>query len=512
MLLRLYPSRFRAAYGDEALLLFRDRVRDEQGLVAKLRLWMDIFADAVRTVLRDYGRSRPTPAVVSTGWNDGAPQLNVLPCEVPRPSALLFGGMLALFVFGSLFVWLGHGHNYRVLKRWHGPTKHSANAGATAHPALHGARYGEIEVSAPGESAYLVLASLHSGQLQPEPQAAQPTVQDATAAMIQAIESHKIVMFGETHANKQEYEWLCNLVKNAQFADRVDDIVVEFGNSLYQKSVDRYISGEDVPIEQVQKAWRNMVGSYGPPSPVYEWFYKAVRDSNLQHRGAHQIRLLLGDPYGDWGKINNAEDLGPYLANREQWYAQVVKDAVLAKKHRALLIMGGGHFLRRHGAGYIEQELRAGGADPYLVVFGTNAVGGYDDLDPRFDPWPLPAIVSVSGNWVGALPAMPVVTGGVVPAGPLKLADVTDAMLYVGSRNALTEVNMPQSELAGTAYGRELARRIMIETGQSIEFTQPSEDPQFHRPHQQAGPGGPHALPPPPKSIHDPLPPRPPAQ
>jgi hypothetical protein len=29
----------------------------------------------------------------------------------------------------------------------------------------------------------------------------------------------------------------------------------------------------------------------------------------------------------------------PYLTNREQWYAQVVKKEVLAKHHRALLIM-----------------------------------------------------------------------------------------------------------------------------------------------------------------------------
>jgi hypothetical protein len=69
--------------------------------------------------------------------------------------------------------------------------------------------------------------------------------------------------------------------------------VVEFGNSLYQKSVDRYIAGDDVPFEQVQKAWRNMIGTVGPVSPVYGWFYKAVRESNLQRRGGHQIRLQL---------------------------------------------------------------------------------------------------------------------------------------------------------------------------------------------------------------------------
>ena len=90
-----------------------------------------------------------------------------------------------------------------------------------------------------------------------------------------------------------------------------------------------------MPFEQVQKAWRNVVGAIGPPSPVYEWFYKTVRETNLKRRGKHQMRVVLGDPYADSDKIKDREDFGPYLANRDEWYAQVVKDEVLAKNHRA---------------------------------------------------------------------------------------------------------------------------------------------------------------------------------
>lgn len=131
--------------------------------------------------------------------------------------------------------------------------------------------------------------------------------------------------------------------RRPRFADRVDDIVVEFGNSLYQKSVDRYIAGEGVPFDQVRQAWRNVAGAVGPPSPVSEMFYKAVRDSNMRRRGKHQMRVVLGDPYADWDKIKDREDLGPFVANRDSWYATVVKEEVLARKHRAFLIMGWGH-------------------------------------------------------------------------------------------------------------------------------------------------------------------------
>ena len=338
-----------------------------------------------------------------------------------------------------------------------------------------------------------------------------PKPQNATAAVLRAFDNHNIVMFGEYHACKQEYQWLRELVGTPEFADRVDDIVVEFGNSLYQKSVDRYIAGEDIPLAQVQQAWRNVAGAIGPPSPVYESFYKAVREANLKRRGKHQLRIVLGDPYADWDAIKDREDLGPFLANRDSWYTRVVKEEVLDKKRRALLIMGWGHFLRRKGPGGIEQQLLAAGASTWLIVFGTNVTGGYNDLDKRFDAWPLPVIVDLRANWVGDLPAMPVLTGGAAPATALKLGDAADALLYVAPRDALTQLFMPRSELEGTAYGKELDRRMTIQLGRTMNFLHDSaEGPLFERP--RPSDGGPPPLPPPPKSMHDPLPPRPPSR
>src|ERR1700733_14386226 len=72
----------------------------------------------------------------------------------------------------------------------------------------------------------------------------EPAVKGATPAILEAFQSHDIVMLGEIHGNKQEYEWLRSLVASPEFANRVDDIVMEFGNSLYQHAVDRFVSGE----------------------------------------------------------------------------------------------------------------------------------------------------------------------------------------------------------------------------------------------------------------------------
>lgn len=321
----------------------------------------------------------------------------------------------------------------------------------------------------------------------------QPQLENAASAMIQLFHSHDIVMFGEVHDNEQEYEWLCKLVKTPGFAGDVDDIVVEFGNALYQKTVDRYVAGENVPFDEVQLAWRNMVADAEPVSPVYGWLYEAVREANMQRQGKRGIRLLMGSPPGDWSKIKNSADLAPYEAEREQWYAQVVKTEVLAKRHRALLIMGAGHFLRGHdqalqfelaaqqhrdvpldkahlGPGYIERELRAAGANPYLVVFGTNAIDDRGDVDRRFDSWPVPVIVPLSGNWVGALPAQPVMSGGQLPAIPLTLADQADALFYVAPCSVLRTLYLSYAELDGTPYEREMIRRDIILLGHPLTF------------------------------------------
>ena len=104
-----------------------------------------------------------------------------------------------------------------------------------------------------------------------------PTPQDPVQGIVKLFDTYRIVMLGEIHECRQEYDLLRRLVADPGFAARVNDIVVEFGNAKYQEVVDRYMTGENVPLEQVQGAWRDTVGALGPVSPVYGEFYRAVR-------------------------------------------------------------------------------------------------------------------------------------------------------------------------------------------------------------------------------------------
>ncbi|HXR38722.1 MAG TPA: hypothetical protein VN776_06500 [Terracidiphilus sp.] len=494
-LLALYPAQFRREYGAECARLLRDRFRDERGVMARMRLCADVLHDLLFGVPQLYALPRRAFAKAAPAQADGT-MIRVADEARLSLGALMCAVALSTGAFGCMMSWFAN-------------VRYACEAGFLR----------QAQTQPPVKKSHQSSMRLASFYMMQQPASAPaasmaPSVRDATSAMVDAINTHKIVMFGETHANKQEYAWLCSLVRDPAFHARVDDIVVEFGNSLYQKSVDRWIAGEDVPMAQVEKAWRNIVGAVGPVSPVYAEFYQAVRESNRMS-GSHKVRLLLGDPYADWEKIKDKEDLGPFVAHRDEWYAQVVEDDVLAKGHRALLIMGAGHFRRANGPELIEQKLRALGADPYLVVFGTNVVGAYDDVDPRFDSWKTPAIVALAGNWVGDLPAIPVLTGGMGQASSLKMAAAADAMLYVGPRDSLTTVNVPASELENSDYGKEINRRLMIQMGRTMTFTLPAETPEFQRPApQQAAAGNVQRFPQAqaPKSMHDPLPPRPPSQ
>jgi hypothetical protein len=567
-LFRLYPSRFRREYEDEALQLIRDRLRDETGFFKRARLGWDLVADVLAGLPQAYRNSYSMTEEAPASPNaEGIPSFKVLDKEPLGRGSILIGGTLSLgtivafgFLLSRPFPYMPlPGSNGRmspiesVMERLNRATTPDTTAsgaeGATEStsvgssqrqprpwpaaaastskpdtPALPSESKNDIDerdqivsiqtqnalperierddfgtrgnVLANGLTANVPSANHNGNPVKKHDQSLIPLeqLQNASIDMIRLFRTYDVVMFGEAHDSEQEYRWLCQLVKTPGFSDQVDDIVVEFGNPLYQKTVDRYVAGEDVPFREVQEAWRNMVGEVLPVSPEYGWLYIAVREANMEHPGKRGIRLVMGGPPADWGKIKSSADLAPYESEREQWYTRVVKTEVLAKHHHALLIMGAGHFLRGHEEalqyelaaeqhrdlprleriklhpGYVEREIRATGANPYLVVFGTNAVDNQGDVDRRFDSLPAPVLVPLSGNWVGSLPAQPVISGGHAPAIPLTLADQADALLYVAPCSALRTLYLSPADLDGTAYGHEMTRRDIIELGHPVTF------------------------------------------
>ncbi len=177
--------------------------------------------------------------------------------------------------------------------------------------------------------------------------------------------------------------------------------------------------------------------------------------------------------------MRSREDIAYYLPFRDQFYASVVRYQVLAKGRKALLIMGGFHFRRFSGGpGEIEKQLLTAFVKPYVIVAGSNMVNGYDDLEPRFDTLEAPALIEMKGNWIGGLPALG-------RGGPETTWEQTaDAYLYLGPRDRLRVVKNRRSDLEGTAFGKEVQRRLEIMFDKAPEFLPKSEEtdqPAFSR-------------------------------
>ena len=116
-LLRLYPSHFLEAYGDEALQLFRDRARNDTGLLRALRLWFDLLADLVVSLPRQH-RQSPSPLIGAAIRQrpDSMPSFLILAGDSLRPGALLLGGVLSLASFGLCSILIGRAGQYRPAK------------------------------------------------------------------------------------------------------------------------------------------------------------------------------------------------------------------------------------------------------------------------------------------------------------------------------------------------------------------------------------------------------------
>jgi hypothetical protein len=105
-LLRLYPAKFRHAYGKDALQLFRDRRRDETGFFRRTCLWLELFLDLAISLPRQYINLQPALGAPSVAHFAGTPLFFVLEEKSLRPGALLSGYALTLAALGLVSVLL----------------------------------------------------------------------------------------------------------------------------------------------------------------------------------------------------------------------------------------------------------------------------------------------------------------------------------------------------------------------------------------------------------------------
>ncbi len=289
--------------------------------------------------------------------------------------------------------------------------------------------------------------------------------EDAVTAITRALDVYPLVAIGEIHRNQQLHDLLVTLVRDARFLPNGGDIVVEFGNARYQDRMDGYIRGDTVDQKNLVQVWRDAVNILVWDAPVYKRFFDTVRDVNRTRPTTKFLRVVLADPAIDWATVGDRTTWERIAATRDQHAAGVIRDEVLARGRRALLVFGSGHveheqaFYRsdkpslRHPSNLAEllDAERPGGT---LYV---TADWGNTETDALLLRWRPPVLVRLKGTSVGAVHLGP-------PTTP-RLDEIADAFLYLGPSSSLTTSVPGPETYADTAYLRELLRRDAIQGG-----------------------------------------------
>ena len=252
---------------------------------------------------------------------------------------------------------------------------------------------------------FLALETLPSwAQLQPQSAGSTPSPEPAIPAIVAAFDQYQVVAMPDGHGMKDVDDFILSLIRTPAFSEKVNDIAVECGNSLYQPLLDRYIAGEDVPFTEVRKVWRNTTQPMCDLSGFFAQIFPLVRAINQKLPVGKRLRVLAGDPPIDWDQVKTSQDRSKFVSMREDTIASVMEKEVLSKHRKALMLFGTFHLMHGVGISPVSMyEKRYPG-----LTFVISDLGAFDTDQPTlfsspFAAWPIPSLARAKGTWLGAL-------------------------------------------------------------------------------------------------------------
>lgn len=326
-------------------------------------------------------------------------------------------------------------------------------------------------------SVLVLLALISAASRAKAPQSARPAGTDpkpepAIPAILAVFDRYEVVAMPEDHGLKDLDDLIFALIRNPAFPDKVNDVVIECGNPLYQPLLDRYIAGEDVPLGEVRQVWRNtdqpICGGSG--FGFFEQLYPLLRAINLNLPPEKRLRVLAGGLPINWEQVRSFQDilkLGP----RDAGIASVMEKEVLSKHRKALMLFGIFHLFHM-------SEVRASGVSMYEkdypnVTFVISELIAADaQVSAAFANWPNPSLTRAKGTRLGALDLghfLPPATRidekdcSVHNEFPRHLQkpmeDLADAFLYLGPKDLALRAQLPAYIVLDADYMAEVRRR-----------------------------------------------------
>lgn len=267
----------------------------------------------------------------------------------------------------------------------------------TTHDKLGTTRRRFITTAAAGLAAASASGLAASSAGGSEPPAAGSGLADA---VLEAFKTHRLVGLGEIHDLQNHGDALALLLSDPRLPGVVDDIVLEFGNALYQHTVDKFIAGQPVADADLRRVWRNTTQSPLETwdEPMYEQVYRTVRAANWALPPHKRMRVLLGDPPIDWARVTNFSEYRFWERQHGPvFWAPLVEKQVLAKGRRALLSFGLDTFTGVNAT--------VAGERIYRIVDLVPPAGDLGGLATRLSRYPRYSVIPAANAWLGSVDA-----------------------------------------------------------------------------------------------------------
>lgn len=142
-------------------------------------------------------------------------------------------------------------------------------------------------------ASILIVSSVLDAAAQVRPSDSQ--LVNAVSGIVASFQERPIVAIGECHWLREAGDFYVRLVHDPGFHRSVQEIVIEFASQNTQPLLDGHIAGEDMPLEDVCRIWRDTAKAASWESPIYAQWLAAIRDVNRGLPPSRRLRVLAGD-------------------------------------------------------------------------------------------------------------------------------------------------------------------------------------------------------------------------
>ncbi len=298
--------------------------------------------------------------------------------------------------------------------------------------------------------------------------------------IIQTFQKCNIIGLGEGgHHLENSHQFFQKMFDNKIIQKTINIVIVEFANAKYQDILDSYIFGEEVPINELRKVWREStqcIERFGEATIYFELLQK-IRTVNFSLSANNKIRVLGGDPPIDWEAVRSLDDYNKSNCQRNIYPAELAIEYGLNRSMKVLVIYAEYHITKTiDKTGFSHSNITTCINDKYPSAIKVIAVLNPQEfkLGKQTENCPLYSIIDLNNEEVGNLPAEKYFTqifnenGKIVLFNDHKIKELFDAFLYVGSSELWKRVDFPRSVFTDDEW-KELNRRRKMFGGKPFD-------------------------------------------